>query len=194
MTETAVTTHPPIDRTPPAGTARRESGSGASAWHRFAESDLIFEYRRSPTAVVASLVSLAYVVAALAPDLVAPSRVFDLTQISLRDAFLPPAWLEGGQARFLFGTDDQGRDVLSAIIYGLRVSMFVGLASVALALAIGVPLGLMAGFVGGFVDSAVMRLADIQLTFPAILVAVLIDGAARAAIGSGAHDRLVVWI
>jgi peptide/nickel transport system permease protein len=72
--------------------------------------------------------------------------------------------------------------------------MFVGLASVALALAIGVPLGLMAGFVGGFVDSAVMRLADIQLTFPAILVAVLIDGAARAAIGSGAHDRLVVWI
>lgn len=186
MAEAAVTASP--------STGNDDPVVARGPWLRLLDSDLALEFRRSPTAIVSSLVFLAYVAAALAPDVVAPHRVFDLTRINLRDAFTPPAWLEGGQARFLLGTDEQGRDVLSAIVYGLRVSMFVGLASVSLALAIGVPLGLIAGFAGGMVDSVVMRVADVQLTFPAILVAVLIDGAARAWLGSGAHDRLAVWI
>jgi peptide/nickel transport system permease protein len=186
MSEAPVTASPLAGNDAPRG--------DRASWRRLLDSDLAFEFRRSRTAIVASLVFLAYVAAALAPDVVAPHRVFDLTRISLRDAFAPPAWLEGGQARFLLGTDEQGRDVLSAIIYGLRVSMFVGIASVSLALAIGVPLGLIAGFTGGMIDTVVMRVADVQLTFPAILVAVLIDGAARAGLGSGAHDRLAVWI
>jgi peptide/nickel transport system permease protein len=142
--------------------------------------------------MIAALVLLVFVVSALVPALVAPVPVFDLTRINLRDAFLPPAWMEGGSARFLLGTDGQGRDLLSAIIYGARVSMLVGLGSVALALVIGVPLGLLAGYRGGRVDALIMRVADIQLTFPAILVAVILDGIARTALGQATHERYLV--
>lgn len=162
----------------------------ARAWR----SDLAHAFRADPVAMGAALVLALYLAAALLPDWVAPHRVFDLTRISLRDGFLPPSWMEGGSGRFILGTDDQGRCVLSAIVYGLRVSMFVGAASVLLALAIGVPLGLLAGYAGGRLDALVMRAADVQLTFPAILVAVMIDGAARAWLGRAAHERLAVWV
>lgn len=161
-----------------------------SVWH----SDLALAFRAAPAAIAAALVVLAYTLAALFPDALAPHPVFDLSRISLRDGFLPPAWHADGTTKFLLGTDDQGRCVLSAIIHGLRISMFVGVASVVLALAIGVPLGLLAGQAGGRVDALVMRLADVQLTFPAILVAVLIDGASRAWLGQAGHDRLAVWV
>jgi len=156
------------------------------------DSDLAHDFRRSPAAICASLVLLAFLVAGLLPSLVAPVPVFDLTRINLRDAFIPPAWAEGGSARFLLGTDGQGRDLLSAIIYGARVSMVVGLGSVVLALAIGVPLGLIAGYRGGRLDALIMRVADVQLTFPAILVAVILDGVARAALGQATHERYLV--
>jgi peptide/nickel transport system permease protein len=158
------------------------------------QSDLAHDFRRSPAAMLAALLLAAFLLAALAPGLVAPVRVFDLTRISLRNAFIPPAWMEGGSAAFLLGTDGQGRDVLSAIIYGMRVSMLVGAASVLLAVAIGVPLGLLAGFRGGAIDAVVMRIADVQLTFPAILVAVMLDGVARSAFGQAAHERHAVPI
>jgi len=158
------------------------------------DSDIAFDYRRSPVAILASLVFALFLAAAIAPDLLAPYRVFDLRQISLRDSFLPPAWMPGGKAAYVLGTDDQGRDVLSAIIYGVRVSMFVGLTAVAFALAIGIPLGLLAGYLGGWVDAVIMRVADVQLTFPAILVAVIVDGVLRTAIGAEGHDRASMWV
>lgn len=172
------------------GAAGRVGGPGLLA--RLWASDLAYDFRRAPTAMAASLVLLLFVVAALFPAAIAPVPVFDLTRISLRNAFIPPVWMEGGTPEFLLGTDGQGRDVLSAIIYGARVSMLVGVASVLLSLAIGVPLGLVAGFHGGWLDAAIMRIADIQLTFPAILVAVILDGVLRAALGGAAHERFAI--
>jgi peptide/nickel transport system permease protein len=157
-------------------------------------SDLAHDFRRAPTAMLAAMMLACFLVAALAPGLVAPVPVFDLTRISLRNAFIPPAWMEGGSAAFLLGTDAQGRDVLSAIIHGVRVSMLVGAASVLLSVGIGVPLGLVAGYRGGAVDAVLMRIADVQLTFPAILVAVMLDGIARGTFGQAAHERHAVPI
>jgi peptide/nickel transport system permease protein len=166
--------------------------SAAGTLRRAWEADLAHDFRRSPAAIGAALVLLAFVLSALAPSLVAPVPVFDLTRINLRDAFVPPMWMEGGDARFPLGTDGQGRDVLSAIVYGARVSMLVGLGAVALSLAIGVPLGLIAGYRGGRLDALIMRVADVQLTFPAILVAVILDGIARASLGQAVHERNIV--
>ena len=167
---------------------RTAPGRLRRAWR----SDLAHDFRRSPAAMGAALILLVFIVSALVPSLVAPVPVFDLTRINLRDAFLPPAWMEEGSPRFLLGTDGQGRDVLSAIVYGARVSMLVGVGSVALALLIGVPLGLIAGYRGGRLDALIMRVADVQLTFPAILVAVILDGVARAALGQTVHERNLV--
>ena len=139
------------------------------------------------------MVSL-YVLAAIFPSLLAPHPVFDLSTLDFADAFRPPAWLEGGSWRFVLGADDQGRDVLSAIIYGLRISLFVSVAAVALSVATGVSLGLIAGFYGGWIDSLIMRVADVQLTFPAMLVAVLFDGLLRSAFGEQAHQRHAISI
>ncbi len=168
----------------------------ASHWllARLGQSDLLHDFVRDPTAIVAGVILLAFAIAGLAPQIVAPYQAFDLTQIRLTDAFLPPVWLDGGDPRFLLGTDDQGRDMISAIIFGARVSLFVGLAGVMLAVVIGVTLGLIAGFVGGWVDTLTMRIADIQLTFPAILIAVIVDGISRAAFGQADRDRAAVLV
>jgi peptide/nickel transport system permease protein len=155
---------------------------------------LLNALKSSAVASVALLILVLYALAAIAPDLLAPHRVFDLTQISLMDSFLPPVWLEGGSWRYPLGTDDQGRDMLSAMIYGIRISLMVSLAGVALALLIGVVLGLVAGFYGGAFDAFLMRIADVQLTFPAILIAVLVDGITRAALGQAARDQISVFV
>ncbi|HEX6018536.1 MAG TPA: ABC transporter permease [Burkholderiaceae bacterium] len=149
-------------------------------WARWADSDLWYSFRHSPTAIVASLIALACVVGAVFAHWIAPHDPFDLATLDLLDARLPPAWVEGGSAKYLFGTDDQGRDILSALMYGSRISLVVGLASVVLSVLIGVALGLLAGFTGGAVDTFIMRVCDVMLSFPAILVALLIDGAGRA--------------
>lgn len=155
---------------------------------------LVRSLRKDIVASAAFLVLVLLLFAAALPDLFAPYQVFDLTQIRLMDAFRPPFWLEGGSIEFPFGTDDQGRDILSAIIYGLRVSVTVGLGGVALAVAIGVTIGLVAGYVGGIVDSILMRIADVQLTFPAILIAVMIDGISRAILGNAAREDAAVVV
>ena len=129
--------------------------------------------------------------AALAPW-IAPQDPFDLAALDLNNAFLPPAWIEGGRAAFLLGTDNQGRDILSTILHGARVSLGVGLASVLLALFLGVTLGLIAGYFGGRIDAFIMRVADVQLSFPAILIALLIDGVARIALSAAAHDAIAL--
>lgn len=157
-------------------------------------SDGMREFLHSPVALISFAVLMTYVAAASLPSVFAPHPVFDLSTLDFGDAFRPPAWIEGGDRRFPFGADDQGRDVLSAIIYGLRVSLFVSFAAVLLSLVVGVTLGLVAGFYGGWIDGLIMRIADIQLTFPAMLVAVLVDGLLRAAFGEKVHDQFAVWI
>ena len=130
--------------------------------------------------MTAAVVAFVCLFCALFAGWVAPQDPFDLATLELADARQPPAWLEGGSPKYLLGTDDQGRDILSAVIHGARISLVVGLTSVALSLLIGVALGLLAGFIGGWVDALLMRLCDVMLSFPAILVALLIAGVGRA--------------
>ena len=124
----------------------------------------------------------------------APFDPFDIKSLNLMDAFTPPAWNENGSARHLLGTDNQGRDVLSAILYGSRVSLVIGLAAIVLSVTTGVLLGLLAGYRGGWVEAVVMRLADIQLTVPAILIALTLDGVARVVLPRGVHDDIAIWV
>ncbi|MEL6227599.1 MAG: ABC transporter permease, partial [Pseudomonadota bacterium] len=150
---------------------------------RAADSDITYSFRQSSVTMVAAVITLIVIIGATFAPFLAPHDPFDLTQVSLIDARIPPIWMDGGDSRFLLGTDDQGRDMLSAIMYGARISLAVGVASVLLAASLGIVLGLLAGYVGGWVDSIIMRVADVQLTFPAILIALLIDGVATGLIG-----------
>lgn len=147
---------------------------------RLLDSDLVHSFRTSPVAMLAALIAAVCVFCSVFAGWVAPHNPFDLTTLELADARLPPAWEELGNRKYLLGTDDQGRDILSAVIYGARISLVVGLASVMLSVLVGVTLGLLAGFLGGWVDGALMRLCDVMLSFPAILVALLIAGVGRA--------------
>jgi peptide/nickel transport system permease protein len=124
---------------------------------------------------------------------VSPHNPFDLATLNLSDARLPPAWVEGGNPSFFLGTDDQGRDILSALFYGARISLLVGLASVLVSLVVGVGLGLLSGFIGGKLDAFIMRVCDVMLSFPSILVALLIDGVGRA-LFPNAHDTLAFGV
>ena len=144
-------------------------------------------------AIVAAVIAFVCVFCAVFAPWVAPHNPFDLATLELSNARLPPAWSEGGSRDFLLGTDDQGRDILSALMYGARISLAVGLASVLLSVVIGVALGLLAGFLGGWVDGVLMRLCDVMLSFPSILVALLIAGVGRA-LFPDAHDSLAFGV
>jgi peptide/nickel transport system permease protein len=150
------------------------------AFLRWADSDVGYSFRHSPLAMLAAVVAVVCLFCALFADVVAPHNPFDLTTLVLGDARLPPAWMEGGNRTYLLGTDDQGRDILSTLMYGARISLIVGVVSVVLSIVIGVALGLLAGFKGGWVDGFLMRLCDVVLSFPAILIALLIAGVGRA--------------
>ena len=147
---------------------------------RWWDSDVGYSFRHSPTAIVAAVIAFICLFCAVFAGWVAPHNPFDLTTLELSDSRLPPAWYAEGSAKYLLGTDDQGRDILSALMYGTRISLFVGLAAVALSLLIGVTLGLISGALGGWVDGFLMRVCDVVSSFPAILVALLIAGVARA--------------
>ena len=164
-----------------------------NAWQRWVDSDLWYSFRRSRVAQIAALLVLVSGFCALFAPWVAPHDPFDLSTLELADASLPPAWSEDGRATFLLGTDEQGRDILSALMYGARISLFVGLAAVVLSLVLGVGLGLLAGFAGGYVDAFIMRVCDVMLSFPAILVALLIDGVGRA-LFPNAHETLAFTV
>ena len=162
----------------------------AGALARGLDSDIFHSFKQSKVTMVAGAVTALFFLAALFAPWIAPHDPYDLANISLMDSFLPPAWMEGGDARFLLGTDDQGRGILSTIIYGARASLLVGFAAVLLAATIGVTLGLIAGYLGGTVDAVIMRVAEVQLSFPAILIALLIDGVARGVLGGDAEGNL----
>jgi peptide/nickel transport system permease protein len=147
---------------------------------RWLDSDVGYSFRNSPMAILAAGIALVCLVGALFAHWLAPHNPFDLTTLELSNARLPPAWEPEGKLSYFLGTDDQGRDILSALMYGARISLIVGLVSVALSVAIGVALGLLAGFKGGWIDAFLMRVCDVMLSFPAILVALLIAGVGRA--------------
>ena len=165
-----------------------------SVLRRILRSDLFYSFRRSPITVISAAVTLVLILAALFAPWIAPHDPFDPASLDIMNSLLPPQWTADGQAGFLLGTDDQGRDVLSTIPYGMRISLAVGFASVILAMALGVTLGLIAGYVGGITDTIIMRVADVQLTFPAILTALLIDGVARALAGPQAYEEIVFFV
>jgi peptide/nickel transport system permease protein len=156
------------------------------------EHDLAWSFRRSPVTMGAAALTVLCVGAALFAPWVAPQDPFNMATLNLDEAFLPPAWDAKGLARFPLGTDNQGRDILSTILLGARISLGVGLASVVFALALGVSLGLLAGYFGGRIDALIMRVADVQLSFPAILIALLIDGVARVALSAERHEDIAI--
>ena len=171
----------------------KESSHLIALVRRWFDSDVGHSFRTSPTAIVAALIALVCVVCAVFAPWIAPHNPFDLASLELSNARLPPAWSEEGRRTFLLGTDDQGRDILSALMYGARISLAVGLASVLLSVVIGVTFGLLAGFLGGWVDSLLMRVCDVMLSFPAILVALLIAGVGRA-LFPNAHETLAFGV
>ena len=159
-----------------------------NALQRFFDGDLWYSFRTSPVAIGSAFVALVMIVGAVFAPWLAPHRPFDLASLSLMDSLLPPVWEGEGLWKFVLGTDDQGRDVLSTILYGSRISLLVGVASVLVAMLLGVGLGLLSGYVGGRLDAFIMRVADVQLSFPAILIALLIDGSARAILPRDTHN------
>ena len=160
---------------------------------RLGDSDIGHSFRNSPVAMAAAAVALICIFCSLFANGVAPHNPFDLSTLELSDARLPPAWDALGSSKYLLGTDDQGRDILSALMFGARISLAVGFASVILSVLLGVTLGLLAGFLGGWVDAVLMRLCDVMLSFPAILVALLIAGVGRALVPN-AQDGLAYFV
>jgi peptide/nickel transport system permease protein len=161
---------------------------------RFFDSDIWWSFTRNPITVISAIVAAICIGGAVLAPWIAPHNPFDLASLQLLDAFKPPAWDEEGAREYLLGTDDQGRDVLSAIMYGARVSLLVGFCAVVMSVLLGVSAGLAAGYLGGTTDAVLMRIADIKLTFPTILIALLIDGVVRAALPRDVHDQVALYV
>lgn len=171
-----------------------EISAPKSFMRRFLDSDLFFSYSRAPLVIVASVIALALILmAALAPWL-APYTPFDPSSIELMDGFTPPMSEAYSGNYYFLGTDDQGRDLFSTIIYGSRVSLFVGFSATLFAMVLGISAGLAAGFRGGLTDTIIMRIADVQLSFPAILIALLIFGVARGLIAPENQENTAIWV
>jgi peptide/nickel transport system permease protein len=162
---------------------------------RAADSDIWWSFKSSAMTVTAAMVTLFIVLMAFLAPVLAPHTPFDPSTLSLSDGLKPPVLLsDDGDWSFPLGTDDEGRDVLSSIMYGTRLSLEVGIASVIVAMLIGITLGLVSGYFGGATDAVIMRIADVQLTFPAILVALLIDGVVRGLISVQRHDEVAIFV
>jgi peptide/nickel transport system permease protein len=161
---------------------------------RMLDSDLWHSFTRSWVTMIAAGVTFLLVGSALLAPWIAPNNPLDLQTLNLLDGSKPPMWQADGEAKFPLGTDSQGRCVLSLILYGMRISLVVGVLSVALAALLGIVLGLVAGYFGGSADTIIMRIADVQLTFPAILCALLIDGTMRALVGGAKSEIFIFWV
>ncbi|SKC89064.1 ABC transporter permease [Maledivibacter halophilus] len=159
----------------------------ASKWRLFLESEFFHNYKKSPTAIIGSIIVIAVLLIAVFGPLFTVQNPYDMSDIDLNNAYKPPAWDEGGESKFFLGTDQQGRDIFSAIVYGSRVSLIIGIVGTFLASAIGIVLGLIAGYFGGKVDAIIMRIADIQLSFPTMLIAIFL----MSLIGRGIINILI---
>jgi peptide/nickel transport system permease protein len=158
------------------------------------DSDLAYNFRHSPVALISAVIALILVVAAGFAPFIAPHNPMDVASLSLMDSFKPPIGMPDADWSNLLGTDNQGRDVLSAIMYGMRISLLVGLLSVLFAIVVGVAIGLLAGYAGGIIDTVLMRIADVQLTFPTILTALLVDGVITAALPRTMRESLQIYV
>ena len=172
-----------------------EPSSAPTQLRRALDSDLFYSFRRSPVAMVSTFLSLLLILSAIFAPFIATTNPFDPSTLNLMNGFTPPMQPNAftGES-FLLGTDDQGRDVFSTILYGMRISLFVGFAAVLFAVVLGIFLGLLAGYFGGWIDSFIMRAADVQLTFPSILVAMLIFGIAKGITPVEHRDQMAIWV
>ncbi len=184
-------TDAPIETTGPTPSDVNEP----SAWSRFKASDFYWKFSRSPVAIISFTVTVLLILSALFAPLIAPYNPFDPASLNLMNGFSSPMQPNAFTGDvFWLGTDDQGRDVFSTILYGMRISLFVGFAAVLFAMVLGVLLGLLAGYVGGWTETIIMRIADVQLTFPAILVAMLIFGIAKGFTPVEYRDQMAIWV
>jgi peptide/nickel transport system permease protein len=162
---------------------------------RFRDSDFWWKFKQSPVAIVSVSVTLLLILSAVFAPLIAPTDPYDPAALNLMNGFTPPLTpSEFTGDTFLMGADDQGRDVFSTILYGMRISLFVGVSAVLFAMVLGVMLGLLAGYLGGWTETVIMRVADVQLTFPAILVAMLIFGIAKGFTPVEYRDQMAIWV
>jgi peptide/nickel transport system permease protein len=166
---------------------------------RALDSDVMYSFRTSPVAVVSALIAAICILGAAFSHWLAPHNPFDLASLSLMDSFKPPIFSApvGGvdpDWSYPLGTDDQGRDILSGIMYGARISLIVGASSIVFAALVGITMGLAAGYLGGLVDTLLMRIADVQLSFPAILIALLVDGVISAVLPRTMRESLELYV
>jgi len=165
-----------------------------STWERIKDSDIYHSFIKSPTAIISSVILFIIFFCSFFVEFITPYNPFDPSSLSLMEAFTPPSWTEDGLAKFILGTDGQGRDMLSTILYGSRISLIVGFSAILFSLILGVGLGLTAGYFGGKYEMVVMRLTDVQLTVPSILMALLVDGIARGLITREMHDQMAIYV
>jgi len=163
-------------------------------YQKLYDTDIGYSFLNSKVAIISFIIFLLIAFCSFFAEFVSPYDPFDPLNISLMDAFIPPVWSEGGDVKFILGTDQQGRDMLSTIIYGSRISLIVGFASIIFAMVLGVFLGVTSGYLGGKYEVIVMRLTDVQLTIPSILMALLVDGIARAIISKSMHDEMAIYV
>ena len=158
------------------------------------DSNIYFAFTKSPTAIISTIILMIIFFCSFFVELIAPYNPFDPSSLDLMEAFTPPSWSKDGMSKFLLGTDGQGRDMLSTILYGSRISLIVGFAAILFSLILGVSLGLTAGYFGGKYEMIVMRITDVQLTVPSILMALLVDGIARGMISKELHDEMAIYV
>ena len=167
----------------------------AGRFARILDSDIMWSYRKSPVTIIASIMVALIMLAAFFAPWITPQNPFDLSGLNLMDGFTPPLTESPFSGTWYFlGSDGQGRDMYSAVLYGARISLFVGIMAVAFAAVLGVSLGLLAGYVGGWIDTAIMRIADVQLSFPSILIALMIFGIARGFIHPANREEMAIWV
>lgn len=169
------------------------NGVTESRWTRIWNSKMGYSFRRNPVAVVSLAIFVIIAVGAIFAPLIAPFDPYDPAQIDIMNSEYPPIWIEGSDPQFIFGTDDQGRDLWSTILYGTRLSLMIGLCAVALQAVLGITIGLLAGYVGGRLDSLLMRLADIQLSFSTLMVAIIFLAVTQAMFGSETFNQFAIY-
>ncbi|ASA55865.1 ABC transporter permease [Vibrio gazogenes] len=170
----------------------KEAVSAPSLWERFKKSDFLYYFSHDKVAMFSFAVFLTFVVVSLLAPVIAPTNPYDLTSLDIMDSEIPPAWMPDGDSRFLLGTDDQGRDILSTMLYGSRLSLTIGFLAVALQLFLGIIIGLSSGYFGGRIDSFLMRFADVQLSFSTMMVAIIVSAIFKASFGSEFYSEYAV--
>lgn len=163
-----------------------------TTWERFKDSSFYWSFRRDKVAVASFAVLCVFVAASFLAPLIAPYNPYDPTQIDLMDSEMPPVWIAEGDERFLLGTDGQGRDLLSTILYGTRISLTIGICAVILQAMLGISIGLVAGYRGGRLDNFLMRVADIQLSFSTLMVAIIVLAVFQGLFGTELYERLAI--